>query len=134
MNEINPYEINRSKASSHPSSGIGVFTGTVLSIVNGKPNIKVEGLGASFNDVEYLGNTKTVQFKIGDKVLCTFVNQKTEELVILGPVNKKIDVFSTVVKFNTLIDEVESQLNAIRTSMDPPLGSISLQSFKQPIV
>jgi len=134
MNEINPYEINRSKASSHPSSGIGVFTGTVISIVNGKPNINVEGLGAPFSDVEYLGNTNTVQFKIGDRVLCTFINQKTEELVILGPMNKKIDVFSTVVKFNALVDKLEAEINAVRAALVPPLGAINLQSYKQPTV
>lgn len=134
MNEINQYEINRGKASNHPSSGVGVFTGVVLSVVNGRPNINVEGLGAPFRDVEYIGNTNTVQFRVGDRVLCTFVNQKTEELVILGPINKKVDVFSTVVKFNELVDKLQAEINTLRTSMTPPLPVISLQSFKQPTI
>lgn len=127
-------EINRAKASNHPSSGVGVFTATVLSIVNGKANITVEGLSAPFLNVDNVGRTGASQLKKGDRVLCTFVNQKTEEMVILGPINKKVDVFSTVVKFNALVDQLETQINTIRQAQSPPLASISLQAFKQAVV
>jgi hypothetical protein len=127
-------EINRGKASNHPSNGVGVFTATVLSIVNGKANITVEGLSAPFLDVDSVGRTGASQLKKGDRVLCTFVNQKTEDLVILGPINKKVDVFSTVVKFNALVDQLETQINTIRQAQSPPLSSISLQAFKQAVV
>lgn len=133
VNEPTQNEINRGKASNHPSSGVGVFTGTVLSFANGKANIVVEGLSAPFLNVDYVGNTNTVKLKKNDRVLCTFVNQKTEEMVILGPINKKLDVFTTVVKFNALIDQLETQINTLRQAQTPPLGTISLQSFKQAV-
>jgi len=133
MNEQVQNEINRGKASNHPSSGVGVFTGTVLSFVGGRANIVVEGLSAPFLNVEYIGNSNAVKLKKNDRVLCTFVNQKTEEMVILGPINKKTDVFTTVVKFNTLIDQLQTQINTLRQAQDPPLAAISLQSFKQAV-
>lgn len=133
MNEPVHNEINRGKASNHPSNGVGVFTGTVLSFVNGRANIVVEGLKSPFLNVDYVGNTNTVKLKKNDKVLCTFVNQKTEEIVILGAINKKIDVFPSVVAFNALIDELETQINTLRQAQSPPLATISLESFKQAV-
>lgn len=122
-------QINRSKASNHPSNGIGIFTGTVLSFANGKANIVIEGMNAPFLNVQYVGKTNTVTLKKNDKVLCAFLNQKTEEIVILGATNSKVDVFATVVKFNALIDQLQTYINLLRIELGE--SAISLQSFKQ---
>lgn len=122
-------QINRSKSSNHPSNGIGIFTGTVLSFVNGRANILVEAMNATYLNVQYAGKTNALKLKKNDKVLCAFLNQKTEEIVILGATNSKVDVFATVVKFNALIDQLQTHINSLKSELEQ--SAISLQSFKQ---
>jgi hypothetical protein len=125
-------QINRNKASSHPSSVNGIYKAEVRSVVNGLPVVFVRELGITVNDVRFVGNSKATNvLKKGDEVLCTFVDNKTEEMIVVGRFNKKTEVFVTVEKFNALIDQLQTQLNAIRSAMTPPLSSVNLQSFKQ---
>ena len=117
-----PKPINRQKASSHPLSGGQTYKGIIRSFANGRPVVYIDQLQCTFNDVEYLGNTNANQLSVNDWVLCTFIEGQTRELFVLGPYTKKTDVFTTVVKFNALIDELESRLG---------LSSTALEAFKQ---
>ena len=126
-------QINKKKASSHPSNyQNGILVGTVWSNVNGRVIVDVEN-GCRYKDVRYLGATNTVKLRKNDRVLCSFVNQKTEELYIIGTFTKTVDVFATVLKFNTLIDQLQTQINSIRAALPTPLSNINLTSFKQEV-
>jgi len=126
-------QINRQKGSSHPSKyESGILVGTVKSFINGKVVVEVEN-GCTYNDVSYVGATNTVKLRKGERVLCSFANQKTEELYILGTFTKKVDVFATVLKLNALIDQLTTELNTVRANLVPPLPAINLSSFKQEV-
>jgi hypothetical protein len=115
-------QINRQKASSHPLTGGGTHVGIVRSFVNGRPTIFVPQLGCTYKDVEYLNNTQLGTLSPNDRVLCTFIDGQTKEVFVIGSFNKKTDVFVSVAKFNSLIDEIESRLG---------LPGNALDSFKQ---
>lgn len=125
-------QINRVKASSHPLIGGGVYKGVVKSFSNDKPTIFVEQLGCTYNQVDYVNNTKTNKLKKGDAVLCTFIDNQTQQIHVIGPLNKRIDVFTDVLKYNALIDQLVTELNTVRAQLVPPLPAINLSSFKQP--
>jgi hypothetical protein len=111
---------DQQKATSFPFQSGGVYLGTVLSVTNGVPTIRV--LGTTFRNVARLGKTQYSTLSKNDQVLCTFINQETQDLYILGKANSSTDVFTAVEKFNALIDELESRLG---------LASNALDAFKQ---
>lgn len=125
-------QINRVKGSSHPLVGGGVYKGVVKSFSNNRPTIYVEQLGCTYNQVDYVNNTATNKLKKGDTVLCTFIDNQTQQIHVIGPVNKRIDVFTDVLKFNALIDKLETEINTLRAALSPSLGAIDLESYKQP--
>lgn len=131
-NKARKNQINRVKGSSHPLVGGGVYKGIVKSFSNGKPTIYVEQLGCTYNQVDYVNNTSTNKLKKNDTVLCTFIDNQTQQIHVIGPVNKRIDVFADVLKFNALIDKLETEINTLRAALSPPLSAIDLESYKQP--
>jgi len=125
-------QVNRVKASSHPLQLGGVYIGTVRyhdSQNNGLPTIFVQQLGCTYNNVKYLNNSKRLKLKANDQVLCTFVNLELNDIYILGSFNAKLDVFAGTEKFNSLIDELQTQINALRATLT--LANINLSSYKQ---
>lgn len=110
------------KAASYALKPNGVYVGEVVSINNGLPSVKVRGLGCTIKDVGSVGRTNLSSLSVGDSVLCTFINQETQQLYILGTTNIKTDVFASKEKFNALIDQIESLLS---------LASNALDAFKQ---
>jgi hypothetical protein len=111
-------QINRQKASSHPFNGSGVFVGQVKSVVNGLPVVFVKQLNCTFNNVNFVGNTVTNTLKTNDKVLCTFIDNQTQEIYVLGAFNQKKDKYVTVAKFNALIDQIETLLELPSNALD----------------
>lgn len=131
MNDYNSSQINFEKASSHPLRPGGVYVGNVVSFVSGRPTVFVQELGVTYTDVDFVGSTKSYKLKTGDQVLCTFINNETREIYVLGAFNQKNDSFVTVEKFNALIDALTTELNTIRAALVPPLPAINLTSLKQ---
>lgn len=98
------------------------YKGIVRAFVNGRPVVHIDQLNSTFNDVEYLGNSNNFQLSVNDLVLCQFIEGQTRELFVLGRYSRKADTYVTVVKFNALIDELESRLG---------LSNTALEAFKQ---
>lgn len=125
-------QVNRNKASSHPTQPGAVYIGTVRyhdSQNNGLPTIFVQQLGCTYNNVKYLNNSKRLKLSANDQVLCTFVNLELNDIYILGSFNTKTDVFAGTEKFNNLIDQLQTEINALRSALS--LANISLNSYKQ---
>lgn len=115
-------QVNRQKASSHPMVGGKTYKGTIRSVVNGRAVVTIDDLGVTYNDVEFVGNTNNHGLSINDRVICVFTEGRTRDVFIVGAYNKKNDTYVTKIKFNTLIDEIESRLG---------LAPNALDSFKQ---
>ena len=129
---INENQINRIKASSHPLVPGAVYIGVVRwhdSQPTSLPTIFVPQLGCTYTKVNYLNNSTRTVYAPNDRVLCTFIDLETQEIFVLGGFNKKQDVFAGKVKFNSLIDELQTQINALRAAV--ALSNINLTSFKQ---
>lgn len=125
-------QVNRNKGSSHPTQPGGVYIGTVRyhdSQNNGLPTVFVQQLGCTYNNVKYLNNSKRLNLKANDQVLCTFVNLELNDIYILGSFNTKTDVFAGTEKFNNLIDKLQTEINALRSALT--LANINLNSYKQ---
>jgi cell division protein ZapA (FtsZ GTPase activity inhibitor) len=125
-------QVNRGKASSHPTQPGAVYIGTVKSHNSqnkGLPTIFVQQLGCTYNNVKYLNNSKRLKLKPNDQVLCTFVNLELNDIYILGAFNAKTDIFAGTEKFNNLITELQTQINTLRSALN--LANINLTSYKQ---
>jgi len=121
--------INRAKASSHPLVAGGVYIGVIKAFVDNRATVRVQQLGCVFKDVEFLNSSTRNIFAKNDRVLCTFIDQETNELFIIGPFNKKLDTFTGKDKFNALIDAMQTEINALRAAAG--LGNSNLNSLKQ---
>lgn len=96
-------EIDRGRAVSYAANLSGIFVGTVVSASSGLPSIKISALGnIVYKDVGFAGRTDTYTLSTGDEVLCTFVDNSTERIFIIGVVSKKQDVFVSKEDFDAL--------------------------------
>jgi hypothetical protein len=110
--------INREKASSHPLAAGGVFEGVVKSFTNGRPVVFVKQLKCTYADVNFIGNSTRTKLVKDDQVLCTFIDNESSTLYILGAYNKKQDTFVGKEKYNALIDALEAALGLSATAFD----------------
>jgi len=97
-------DIHRSRAVSYPSDLSGVFVGTVVvAPVGGLPSIQINALGnIVYKDVSFVGRTATYSLAKGDEVLCTFADNSTERIFIIGSISNKQDVFVSKTDFDAL--------------------------------
>lgn len=102
-------DIHLGRAVSYPANLGGVFVGTVLSTSSGLPSVRISALGdIVYKDVNFAGRTNTYVLSAGDEVLCTFVDNSTERIFIIGVVSKKQDVFVSKEEFDALVLRVEA--------------------------
>jgi|SanBayMetagenome_1026888.scaffolds.fasta_scaffold02235_3 hypothetical protein len=102
-------DIHLGRAVSYPANLGGVFVGTVVSASSGLPSVRISALGdIVYKDVSFAGRTNTYVLSAGDEVLCTFVDNSTERIFIIGVVSKKQDVFVSKAEFDALVLRVEA--------------------------
>lgn len=102
-------DIHLGRAVSYPANLGGVFVGTVVSASSGLPSVRIGALGdIVYKDVSFAGRTSTYVLSAGDEVLCTFVDNSTERIFIIGVVSKKEDVFVSKTDFDALVARVEA--------------------------
>ena len=111
---IHPELINRTNGSPHPFRGGGLYAGTVTSTPSGnKVRIRIPGLGISIANVVSLGTTQAQGLKKGDSVICAFLGNDNQDIVVIGRMNVAIDVFATIVQLNTAV----TALNLLITNL-----------------
>jgi len=121
--------INKNKASSHPLRPGGVYIGVIKAFVDSRATVQVPQLGCVFKDVDFVNSSTRNVLAKNDRVLCTFIDQETSELFIIGSFNKKLDTFTGKDKFNSLIDAMQAEINALRALAG--LANSDLNSLKQ---
>lgn len=121
--------INKNKASSHPLRPGGVYIGVIKAFVDSRATVQVPQLGCVFKDVDFVNSSTRGVLAKNDRVLCTFIDQETSELFIIGSFNKKLDTFAGKDKFNSLIDAMQAEINTLRAIAG--LANSNLNSLKQ---
>ena len=120
---VHPDEINRSNGSPHPFRGGGLYTGVITSVPSAnKVSVRVPGLGIHLSRVVSLGTTKAQGLKKGDSVICAFLGNDNQDMIVVGRMNIAIDVFATVeelstavVALNLLITNLTTRVVALET-------------------
>ena len=99
-----PDLVRRDNGSPHPFAGGGLYIAKVTSIGTGNTiNIRIPGLGIHVSKVVSLGTTQALRLNVGDSVICGFLANDSQDLVVIGRMNIVEDVFATKVE---LADQV----------------------------
>ena len=110
---LKPDLIDRVKGSPHPLVGGGLHIGTVLSVKANKAFVDIGGkkLGIS---MDVLDVTPANRIKAKDTVVCGFLNNDNQELVLIGRINVRPDVYPTLAQFDalvTLVNQIEDRVS-----------------------
>lgn len=112
-----PDLVNRDNGAAHPFSGGGLFLGTVKSVGSGNTvNIRIPGLGIDATRVVSLGTTLAQRLKVGDSIICGFLANDSQELVVIGRMNVVPDVFATkqeLAALNTVVAALDARVTAL---------------------
>jgi hypothetical protein len=125
-----PDIISTDKASSHPLQPGRFYSCTVESVDSvGRVTVLIHEINVSFGPVLPIGTTTRNKLSFGDSAVCTFTDEFFKEIIVFGTEKLKKDTFAGKEKFNLLIDQLQNQINSLRSALQ--LGNINLQSFKQ---
>jgi len=121
MRNNRPDLVRRDNGSPHPFSGGGLYVGKVTFVGSGNTvNVRIPGLGINMAKVVSLGMTAAQRMVAGDSVLCGFLDNDNQELVVIGRMNIAIDVFATkeelaaqVAILTTLITNLTTRVDAL---------------------
>lgn len=109
MRSTKPDFLNRNNGAPHPFQGGGLFIGKILAVKNkNRVSVNVPGLSLTIRDCPFLGTTNSEFPAIGDRVVCGFLGNDNQELVIIGKMNTSADVYATKLEFNDLLARVAS--------------------------
>jgi len=123
MRDDRPDIVRRDNGSPHPFRGGGIYVGKITHVGEGnKVNIRIPGLGINASQVVSLGTTQAQRLKTGDSVICGFLANDNQDLVVIGRMNIAIDVFATkeelaaqVAILTTLITNLTTRVTALET-------------------
>ena len=121
MRGSRPDLVRRDNGSPHPFSGGGLYVGKVKSVGQGNTvSIRIPGLGINIAKVVSLGTTQAQRLVAGDSVICGFLANDNQELVVIGRMNIATDVFATKVELaaevaalTTLITNLDARVAAL---------------------
>lgn len=105
--------INYENGSQHPFQGGGLYLGKVLSVDSGnRVSVKIPSLGLKkIRSLPYVGTTATLKPVKGDSVVCAFLENDNQEMVVIGRINVGIDVYATKIEFASLEARVSALEN-----------------------
>lgn len=127
---IRPDIVSAEKASSHPIRPGRFYSCTVQSVDSvGKVIVLINDINVPVGPVLPIGTTTRNKLSVGDSAVCTFTDEFFKEIIVFGTEKLKKDMFAGKEKFNSLVDQLQSQINALRAEVE--LGNISLQTYKQ---
>ena len=104
MMNSKPDFVNRQNGSSHPFVGGGLHIGKVTSVGSGNTvGVRIPGLGINLSKVISLNTTATQRLATGDSVICAFLGNDNQELVIIGRMNIALDIYATKVELTAQV-------------------------------
>ena len=88
--------INYDNGSAHPFQGGGLYLGKVVSVDSGnRANVNIPSLGLKMRSLPVVNTTQTNKIVKGDSVVCAFLENDNQEVVIIGRINIGTDVYAT---------------------------------------
>lgn len=116
--------INYENGSQHPFRGGGLFLGRVVSVdSSNRVSVRLPTLGLSLRSCPVLNTTPTLFMKVGDSVVCAFLENDNQDVVVLGRINIALDVFATKTEFAALTSVVQG-LNSALTSLEARVSAL----------
>jgi hypothetical protein len=114
MRQQHPDFVNRFNGSSIPFRGGGLHMGKIVAVGKGNTvTVSIPGLGVNVANVVALDTTKAKRFLKGDSVICAFLANDNQELVIIGRMNIASDVFATKVELTEAISTLNATISAL---------------------
>jgi hypothetical protein len=108
--------------SSNPVQGGNIHYATVVKVVSGgEVYVNVPALGLTSQNTAVLNDYSNSRLRVGERVICAFVDGGKSELVVLGPVNRKFRAFPTYSQYEALLDRVE-ELEGLVTALQTQLN------------
>lgn len=90
--------LNKNNGSAHPFAGGGVWKGTIVGVgASNTVSVRIPALSVTIGGCPAIGVTKLNKYKVGDSVICAFLNNGNEEVAVLGRYNIALDVFGSKV-------------------------------------
>lgn len=118
MRQQHPDLVNRNNGSSNPFRGGGLYSGVVTSVGNGNTvHIRIPGLGIHVANVVALDTTKAKRLTKGDSVICAFLANDNQELVVIGRMNVALDVFATKVELAEAVATLNATISTINSAI-----------------
>lgn len=109
--------------SSNPVAGGGLHYGTVVKVLaGGEAILNVPALGITTQNCPVVNDYSNWRIRVGEKVICGFVDGGKSELVVLGPVNRRYRSFPTYAQYEALVARVED-LEATVASLQAQLNT-----------
>lgn len=112
-----PDLLNKLNGAPHPFRGGGLYMGTIKFVGGGNTvNVRIHGLGLEASHVISLGTTATQRLQVGDSVICGFLANDSQDLVVIGRMNIAVDVFATkeeLAALNTVVTALDARVTAL---------------------
>ena len=123
MRSSKPDLVNRQNGSPHPFQGGGLYAGKVTFVgVGNTVGVRIPALGINLSKVVALNTTEAHKLTVGDSVICAFLDNDNQEMVVIGKMNLALDVFATKVELtaqvaalNLLITNLTARVVALET-------------------
>lgn len=88
--------------------------GTVTAVGGGNSvKVRIPGLGINVANVVALDTTKAKRLNKGDSVICAFLANDNQELVVIGRMNIALDVFATKVELTEAVTALNAAISAL---------------------
>ncbi|NCV44508.1 MAG: hypothetical protein EBW15_06925 [Actinobacteria bacterium] len=101
--------INYENGSQHPFRGGGLYLGRVTAVDAGKrASVRIPSLGLTLRSCPVVGTTPTLFLSVGDSVICAFLENDNQEVVVIGRINISLDVYATKTEFVALTNAVQA--------------------------
>lgn len=101
--------INYNNGSQHPFRGGGLYLGRIVAVDSAKRGtVKIPSLGLTIQACPTMDSTSTKFLNVGDSVICAFLENDNQEVVIIGRINLSLDVYATKTEFAALANTVQS--------------------------
>lgn len=109
--------INYRNGSQHPFRGGGLFIGRVTAAGGGnRVSVKIPSLGLQLRSCAVLDTTAARFLSAGDSVICGFLENDNQDVVVLGRINIALDVFAKQTELDALtatVQALEARVSAL---------------------
>jgi len=118
MKKSHPDVVRKSGGAPLPFRGGGIYQAKVTSAGNGNTvRIRIPGLGVHVANVSALDITEAKRLAAGDSVICGFLENDNQQLIVFGRSNVVPDVFATKVELAAQVTQLQAQITALSAAL-----------------